>query len=98
MSVRAGNTYYIDATGEEVTSTVRVVGVLFTPEAATAVLVLKDRTPANNIKLEFKSFSGNETTQLYSFKELPVVFQSGIKVTTVTDCTATLILSEGGGE
>ena len=90
-NVRNSNTYFIDATGSVTAKNIKVVGVIFTASGA-AQLIVKDVTTGAT-KLDLKATAAN-ISQHFILDQSPIVFPNGIDVTTVTNCTATLILEE----
>lgn len=96
-NVRNGNTYYIDSASVSLNEpSIRVRSVLLTATNATNTLVLGDdnSTASYPTKLALVGTSG--VSLLFDYSSNPIYFPNGIRVTTVTACTATLIL-EGQG-
>lgn len=88
-----GNTYWVEESGEEITSTVYVTKIVFT-STGTASLLLQNRAPANTTILQLEDQS-NSPTRVFDFTQAPLVFQDGIKVT-ASDCTATIVFRRDG--
>ncbi len=91
-NVRNGNTYYIDATTELAVPGIKVAYVIVTATSANAILNLQDVTTAVN-KINLRVATSGET-QVFDFSECPLYFPNGVIPSTVTNCNATLVLTE----
>ncbi len=91
----SGNCIYVDATGDVATETTYLVGLLLTPTAASAVLVLKDKTNAGNTKMDFRAATSGES-KTWDLSRTPIRFAEGINIGTLTNAVATLITSTNG--
>jgi hypothetical protein len=96
-NARSGNVFYVDATGELTTdSSIKVIGILFTTNAANDQLVLRESSGGSN-KINIKHVTANDT-KFIDLSSTPILFSRGIYVSTLTaSATATLITSTGGG-
>lgn len=94
-NVRNGNTVYIDATGDLTTTATRVYYIIMSATAAGAILVLQDST-ANVNKLRL-SHPNDKETHVFDFTQRPLYFPGGVSVTTLTNCTATIVAEVQGG-
>ena len=94
-NIRSGNCFYVD-TAHSVASdaaegNIQVNGILVTPTAAGAILVLHDATsdlPKMEIRLN------TQDSQFYDLSSSIITFQGGIKVATLTNAKATIISRE----
>jgi len=94
-NVRNTNTYYIDTTGSLVIANIKVLGVVVTATSANAILNLQDNTTSDN-KLNLRVATSGES-KFFDFADSPVLFSTGIKPSTVTNCVATVIIQETRG-
>ena len=94
---RSGNIFYVDTTGELTTdSSVKVIGILFTTNAANDALILRESVNGTN-KLSIKHVTANDT-KFIDLSTTPILFARGIYVNTLTaSAVATIITSTGGG-
>lgn len=96
-NARSGNTYYIDtqyATNEELAvKNLKVLGVVVTSTAAGAILSLTDSGTA---KFTFK-VAADLSSQYFNFSDSPVLFQTSVRPTTLTNAVATVIIQESSG-
>lgn len=92
---RSGNTVYTDTTGDVATETIYLIGLILTPTAASAVIVLKDRTNAGNTKMDYRAATSGVSSHL-DLTQSPMIFTNGINVATLTNAVATLITSTEG--
>lgn len=88
-NVKNGNTRFIDTVGEVSNKSTSVQYVLLTATGANAVLVLSDGTDEKKADLRLAT-SGE--TKLFDFREFPMHFPTGVKVTTLTNAVATLVV------
>lgn len=98
-NVRRGNTWWIDATGAlgSATSNVKTLlySVVITPTSANAILKLQDNSSTAQDLVEFRAATSGDS-KTFDFSRKPIVFPNGIKVATVTNCNAAVVV-EGGG-
>jgi uncharacterized protein YfaS (alpha-2-macroglobulin family) len=94
-NVRNGNTVYVDATGDLTTSGTRVYFIVLTPTSGSASIVLQD-AGANVNKFRADQTASNGT-QVYDFSARPLYFPGGVAVSTLTNCTATIVAEVQGG-
>ena len=94
---RSGNVFYADSTGELTTdSSIKLIGILFTTNAANDALVLRESSGGTN-KIAIKHVTANDT-KFIDLSSTPILFARGIYVSTLTaSATVTLITSTGGG-
>lgn len=88
-NVRVGNSVYVDSTGNLGTDPVKVVRILVTATAASAVVVLADAA-ASSKKFDLRVATSGETVQ-FDFTLSPVLFPGGVKVVTLTNAIVTVI-------
>lgn len=93
-NVANSNTYFIDTAAVSLSGAITVIGVILTPTNSTNLLALGDdnSTSSYPTKLSLSSTTGISTY----FDLEPIYFPNGIRVKTVTACTATLILERQG--
>jgi len=92
-NVRNANTIYIDTASSAISVPgLKISYVVLTPTSANAVLVLQDSaTSANKVDLRAAT-SG--VSVVFDFSETPLVFPNGIVASTLTNCTATCVITE----
>jgi hypothetical protein len=97
-NTRSGNTWFVDTqhtvASDAIQGKITVIGVLFAPTAAAAVLRLHD-LDSDTVKAEFR-INTQVDTRFYDFSTAPLVFASGVKAKTLTNAVATLICREQG--
>lgn len=95
-NVKAGNTYYIDTNNKTLAdmgnSVIKMI--LLTATSANAVLVLQDSN--SQIKFDLRNADAG-TTERFNFVGAEIGINSGLKVTTLTNCNATIVLGKVGG-
>jgi hypothetical protein len=77
-----GNKILIDSTGLLTDSRVKIVYVLFTPDAANDELILRETASGSNCFYIRGSTAKN--TVMYDFSATPLVFNNGVYVQTLT--------------
>lgn len=95
-NTRNTNTFYIDtqysvATDELKIPNLKVPYIIVTASTAPGTLVLTDSAGATKIKIA--TATANET-KIVDLRRNPIVFPTGIRATTLTNCVATLIIDE----
>ena len=96
-----GNTFYIDTQGSTsdhdlVRKQALVVYVTVTATAANGRIVLSDVGAAPIIKMDLRvPVSG--ATEIFRFAEKPITFPNGIRVSTLTNAVATVVIVTPGG-
>lgn len=99
-NVRSGNTFYIDtahstSADDLLVKNIRAMYVVVTATSANAAVVLADASTSDK-KCDLRiATSGN--SQLFRFDNAPIVFANGIKVTTLTNAIATIVVDESRG-
>lgn len=100
-NVRNANTFYVDTQSSSsaddlLIQNIRVTRAFVTATSANAVITLQDAasTPVTKITLDVATAN---STSSYDFTPDGVVFPNGIKVSTLTNCVATLIIRESRG-
>lgn len=101
MNLLNGNSFYIDtvySTSDHdlARKSTLVAYVTITATSANAILVLGDIQASAQNKLELRVAAAG-TTEQFSFEQTPVLFPNGIRVLTLTNCTATCIIKNVGG-
>lgn len=97
-----GNTFYIDtafssSADDLVRSQTLVAYITVTATGANAILTLSD-VGANSTQTKLNlRVAASGTTQLFRFPEYPVLFPNGIRVMTLTNAIATVIIKNPGG-
>ncbi len=96
-NTRSGNVFYVDSTGELTTdASIKLIGILFTTNAANDTLVMKESSGGAN-KLLIKHATAGDT-KFIDLSTTPILFTVGMYVSTLTaSATVTLITSTGGG-
>jgi len=88
-----GNTLYIDSTGAIGPSkNVKVSHIFITGTGAAPRLVLQDGTTN---KIDVRLMGTSQTGHL-PFDPVPMYFPNGVTVSTITNCVATIVISQGG--
>ena len=94
-NVRNGNTLYVDATGDLTTTATRVYYILVSATGNGAVIVLQDSgANVNKIRL---GVANDKDTHIFDFSARPLYFPGGVAVSTLTNCTATIVAEVQGG-
>jgi len=99
-NVRSGNTWYVDTAGSlvpvSIASTVglQLYQVVLTPTSANASIVLGDDLNGY-VKLDLRTVTANES-KIARFWELPITFTNGIRVISIANAVATLIVQDIG--
>ena len=93
-NVSNGNSIYVDSTGALDVATnlnIKVAYIVMTSTAASAAAQLQDDfgTPVNKIDLRIDT---TDKTICYDFAETPITFPNGIRVSTLTNATLTIVL------
>lgn len=88
-NVRSGNSHYVDATGVLATGSTRVVGVIVTATAASAIVAIGD-SAGTTAKLNLRVATSG-ASQFFDFSTSPILFPNGVNVTTLTNAIATVI-------
>lgn len=93
-----GNTFYIDTAGSEdlVRKQALVAYIVVTATGANARIVLNDVGTNPVVKLDLRVATAG-TTEIFRFEEKPLLFPNGIRVSTLTNAVATLVISNPGG-
>lgn len=93
-NVTNGNSVYVDSTGALDVATnqnIKVAYIIVTSTAASAVVQLQDDFSAPVNKIDFRVDTADKTL-CYDFADNPLTFPNGIRVSTLTNATLTLIL------
>lgn len=90
-----GNKIYVDSTGAITTQRVKVVYILFTPDAAHDELVLRE-TASDANTLYLRQDTAKET-KMYDFSLNPLVFNNGLYIQTLTAGAKCVIITTSGG-
>ncbi len=94
-NIRNGNTYYIDTASVTLdVPMVRVKSITLTATNATNALILGDGDNSYPTKLSLVGTNG--VSLVFDYSLSPIYFANGIRVKTVTACTATVVLEESG--
>ena len=90
-------TIYVDTTGSLTAgAAARVSYILFTPDAANDLLVLRDGTDGSNpVKISIKAATAKHTV-FFDFSQRPLVFSGGIYATIAANGTATIVTTSEG--
>ena len=96
-NVRAGNTYYVDTTGNltELSSNERILMILLTATAANAIMVITDNSSPVQNKFNLRLATSGDTKR-FNFVGAEVHISQGLRVD-LTNATATIILKKSGG-
>lgn len=95
-SIRNGNTIYIDdSTDTFAIRQLKVSHVIVTATAANAQVVLSD-LDTSAVKADLR-VATDGTSQLFSFREQPMIFPTGVEASTLTNAVVTLITKETNG-
>lgn len=95
-NVANSNTIYIDATGDIAnTRNVRVMAIIFTPDAANDQLILRDQTTTAN-KLRIRGATAKDSVYL-DLSSAPIVFPNGININTITSGAVATLIIKGQG-
>ncbi len=97
-NVRSANSIYVDAAGDAVIDqNVKLVYIVFTANGAGDELILRDGSSSGALKMAIKNDVA-DSTNMYEFDVVPVVFTNGIYVDTISSgATATLVTTAKGG-
>lgn len=100
-NVLNGNSFYVDtaftnAADDLVRKQALVVYVVVTATAANGRIVLSDVGNNPDLKLDLRVPSAN-STQPFVFVDNPVIFPNGIRISTLTNAVATIVLRNPGG-
>ncbi len=91
-----GNKIYVDATGEVSDQRELIAYIIFTPDAANDVMILRETSGGSNC-LKIRGSTAKDS-KLLDFSQRPLVFNNGIYVETLTSgATATLVTTKAGG-
>ena len=93
-NLQTGNLYYIDATGSLAKPGIRVHSLLVTATAASAIVKLKDSTIAGTLVDARVATSGSSE---HFWFDPPMVFPSGLEVSTCTNAVATAVIDYNRG-
>lgn len=102
MNTLNGNSFYIDtafvsSSDDLVRSQVLVAYILVTSTAANGIITLGDVGASSTFKkLEIRIPEAGKT-ELLRFAENPILFPSGIRVLSLTNTVATVIIKNPGG-
>lgn len=94
-NVRVGNKIMIDSTGTVLTNPIRIVHILFTPDAANDQLVLREESGGSDCFF-IRGVTAKQT-EMYSFLDCPLIFSNGLHVQTLTSGAKAVIVTSGGG-
>ena len=97
-NARTGNTYYVDTAYTATVATLpelaipnlKVYYVVVTATAANAVVLLTD-SGTNKVDLRV---APSGSSQLFTFDEYPMVFNTSLRVSTLTNAVATIMFEE----
>lgn len=96
-NLRNGNTYYIDSTAEILDEKALVVYIIVTATAANGRIVLADLGNGTaQTKLDLRVATSGDS-EAFPFDAYPVLFPNGIRVVTLSNAVATLVLTKAGG-
>lgn len=100
-NVLNGNSFYVDtaftnSADDLVKKQALVVYIAVTATAANGRIVLGDVAASPDLKIDLRVATSG-TTQLFSFVDNPVIFPNGIRVITLTNAVATVVLRNPGG-
>lgn len=100
-NVLNGNSFYVDtaystSADDLVRASVLVSYVIVTTTAANGVVLAGDVAGTSPSKLSLK-LAANTSSQIFDFSRRPILFPNGIRVTTLTNCVVTFVLSNQGG-
>ena len=95
-NIRLANTFYIDtqysvAADELTVRNIKVKQIIVASSAAVASLVLEDA--ALGKKIEIKIDVADKTEHI-NLRDSPIIFSTSIRPTTLTNCTATVVIEE----
>lgn len=96
----SGSTWYVDVShttdADDLAKKPTHVGwIILTPTAANARIVLNDVGPNGPVKIDLR-WSENGQSQLFHFRDKPLVFSNGIRVTTITNAVASIGITNIG--
>lgn len=96
-NTRCGNMHYVDSTGTLTTKLEdRISGVIVTATSANATFVLQTNSASETI-VDLRG-PATHTSYYYDFSEHHLTFGiKGVKVSTITNCVATIIYSQNAG-
>lgn len=94
-NTRSSNTFYIDtqysgASDELAIKNLKVLYVIVTATAASAVLALSDSGTA---KVNLRVATSGETS-VFDFSNAPILFATSVRPTTLTNAIATVVIQE----
>jgi hypothetical protein len=94
-NARHGSIHYVDSTGT-LTSKLedRLIGVIVTPTAANAVLVLSDTSDA--VLLDLRAPTSGSSV-FFDFSASPISLAGGLKAKTATNCVASILYTNSRG-
>ncbi len=96
MNTRTGNKIFIDSTGVAVTiGPVKVAYILFTPNTALDELTLRETADGNDCF--YLRGAVAKQTNIYRMPEVPLIFQNGIFVQTLTSGAKAVIVTTSTG-
>lgn len=96
-NIRSGNTVYIDATGAiSIEKNLNVVAVIVTATAASGRIVIQDNASSPQNKMDLRVATSGQS-QLFSLVGSEVSFTNGLRIGTLTNAVATIILTSNGG-
>ncbi len=100
-NVLNNNTFYIDtafasSADDLVRKNALVAYIIVTATAASGRIVLSDVGASPDLKLDLRVATSG-ATQEFSFVDNPVVFPNGIRVSTLSNAIATVVLRNPGG-
>jgi hypothetical protein len=91
-----GNKIYIDSTGSVTTTRTKVAHILFTPDAASDQMILRESSSDSDCFI-IRGATAKETIHI-SMEQVPMVFSNGIYVQTLTSgAKAVIVTTQGGG-
>lgn len=87
------NTIYIDTAATVTAYKIRISQIILTPTSANAVLVLQDDS-TSSVKLDLRAATAGQSLIL-DLTASPMLFESGLKVSTLTNANATILYNRG---
>lgn len=94
-NTRLSNKIYIDSTGEVIDTTVKIAAILFTPDAAGDQMVLRETQDGADIFIVRGAVA--KDTLMFHFNDIPMVFQNGIYVQTLTSGAKAVLVTTSTG-
>lgn len=96
-NVRTGNTIYIDSTGVvSIEKNLNIVAVILTATAASGRIVIQDNASTPQTKMDLRVATSG-SSQVFPLVDSEVSLANGLRIGTLTNAVATIILTSKGG-